>query len=357
MPRLTVGMPVYNGEEFLREALDSLLAQTYTDFDLLIADNCSDDSTPDIITEYAAVDPRIRHVRHDRNLGSAGNFNSLVEMADTELFKWAAADDLHAPTYIERCVAALDERPEVIGAHARTIRIDEHSRLIKPETYHLHTDGPSPHIRFRNIIAKPHSCFQCFAVFRADAIEQTACLQPYPGSDRVFLAEIALHGPTFEVPEYLLARRVHPGSHSAAPDVAQSDKVHFWRGDVAGESDGAGDADGASSGDLAADADAASDNEGGVRDETTDSTVPHLHAAYLELTDKVALDPAERRRCRREVTVTHTAAQLRSLVMRSIVYPVRKRMNERKAGKTEAGPPPLDTPLWTEYLEQVESGG
>ena len=325
MPRLTIGMPVYNGERFIREALDSVLAQTYTDFELLIADNASTDATPEIIAEYAAADPRIRRVRHDRNLGSAGNHNYLLEQTTTPLFKWAASDDLHAPTHVERCIAQLDERPELIGAHTRTMRIDEDSRLIKPEKYHIHTDGAEAHVRFRNVIAKPHSCFQCFAVFRTDVIRQTAGMQAYPGSDRVFLAEIALHGPTAEYPEYLLFRRVHSGSHSALPEIDEADKVHFWRGD-------------------------ATDDESG-----DELSVPHLHTEYLKLTDKVPLDAAERRRCRREVTFTHNAAELRSVVMGSIVYPVRQRINARKVDKNGAGPPPPEPPLWTDYLDQVAS--
>jgi hypothetical protein len=341
MPRLTIGMPVYNGELFIREAIDAVLAQTFTDFELVIADNASTDATPEIIAEYTAADPRIRCVRHERNLGSAGNHNYLIEQTTTPLFKWAAADDLHAPTHVEHCIALLDERPELIGAHTRTMRIDEDSRLIKPEKYHIHTDGPSPHVRFRNVIAKPHSCFQCFAVFRTDVVEKTAGMQPYPGSDRVFLAEVALHGPTAEFPEYLLFRRVHSGSHSADPDVDQADKVHFWKGDVPeGTTDDGNDGSDAGT----------SESVNG------ELAVPHLHTEYLELTDKVPLEADERRRCRREVTITHTAAQLRSMIMRSIVYPVRKWMNARKADRIEAGPPPPEPPLWTEYIDQAASG-
>lgn len=346
MPRLTVGMPVYNGEEFIGEALDAVLAQTYTDFELLIADNASDDATPDIIAEYAAADPRIRHVRHDRNLGSAGNHNHLLHAADTELFKWAAADDLHAPTHFERSIALLDERPELVGAHTRTMRIDEHSRLIKPETYRLHTDGPSPHVRFRNVIAKPHSCFSCFGVFRTEMIQQTAGMQPYPGSDRVFLAEVALRGPTAEFPEYLLARRVHSGSHSADPDASGDDKARFWRGDEPAQPD---DTPADAPADETADepADEPADDAGTAGEPLA---VPRLHDKYLELTETVPLEPDERRRCRREVTVTHTAAQLRSQLMRTIVYPVRRQMNARKAARVAEAPEPAQPPSWSEYL-------
>jgi hypothetical protein len=329
-----VGLPVYNGEEFIGEALDSLLAQTYTDFELLIADNASDDATPDIITEYAAADPRIRLVRHDRNLGSAGNFNHVLAAADTELFKWAAGDDLHAPTHIERCIATLDDRSDLVGAHTRTMRIDEDSRLIKPETYRLNTDGPSAHIRFRNVIAKPHSCFQCFGVFRTEMIQRTAGMQPYPGSDRVFLAEVSLHGPTFEIPEYLMFRRVHSGSHSATPELDQSVKVRFWAG--------------------GAEPDEAEPDE--VEPAEPEPAVPRLHDEYLDLTDKVPLEATERRRCRREVIVTHSASELRSTLMRSVVYPVRKWMNDRRADRVEVGAPPAEPLLWRDYLDQVASG-
>lgn len=336
MARLTVGMPVYNGERFMREALDSVLAQTFTDFELLIADNASDDATPEIIAEYAANDPRIRSVRHDVNLGSAGNHNYLVGATSTPLFKWAACDDLHAPTHFERCVEALDADPDLVSAYSRTMRIDERSRLIKPERYRLDTDADAAHVRFRNVIAKPHSCFSCFAVFRTEVIVKTSLMQPYPASDRVFLAEIALHGRTLEVPQYLLFRRIHTGSHSASPDVDAADKLHFWQGDVAPDGNGNDDGD---------------DDNGDAKNEPTS---PHLPTKYLELTDKVPLDPDERRRCRREVTVTHRLAQLRSKLKRSVVYPVRKRMNARRAGSASEAPEE-QAPLWTEYLEGLTS--
>jgi glycosyltransferase involved in cell wall biosynthesis len=335
---LTIGMPVFNGERFIREALDSILAQTFTDFELLIADNASNDATPEIIAEYAAADRRIRCVRHDHNLGSAGNHNYLVKAATTPLFKWAASDDLHAPTHVERCITALEERPDLISAYTKTMRIDEHSRIIKPERYRLNTDADTAHVRFRNIIAKPHSCFSCFAVFRTEVIVKTACMQAYPASDRVFLAEIALHGRSAEVPEYLLFRRIHMGSHSAAPDASNAEKLHFWHGD-----NPRGDVDGAVS-----EGEDTYDPIAGLKE-------PIISAAYLELIDKVPLEAAERRRCRRELWITFRAAGLRSMLKRSVVFPVRKRMNKRRAVRNEACAPSLDPPLWSEYLEQISA--
>ena len=121
-PRLTVGLPTYNGEEYLAQALDSLLAQTFTDFELIISDNASTDATESIARAYAARDPRIRYVRHPRNRGSAFNHTYVIREARGEYFKWASDDDLYAPDLLERCVEALDNRPEIPLAHAWTRR-------------------------------------------------------------------------------------------------------------------------------------------------------------------------------------------------------------------------------------------
>ncbi len=107
-PKVSVGMPVYNGAETLPAALDSLLAQTYTDFEVLINDNASTDATEAICRAYAARDSRIRYERNSANLGAAGNFNRVFERARGAYFKWFACDDLLAPDYLAECVAALE---------------------------------------------------------------------------------------------------------------------------------------------------------------------------------------------------------------------------------------------------------
>src|SRR5262245_55195681 len=111
VPRLSIGVPVYNGQRFLRATLDSLLAQTFTDFELIICDNASTDGTEAICREYAARDPRVTYVRHDRNLGPAPNYNACFAHARGELFKWAAADDVVEPKFLQRCIEMLDSDP------------------------------------------------------------------------------------------------------------------------------------------------------------------------------------------------------------------------------------------------------
>ena len=103
IPQVSIGMPVFNGEKFICEALDSLLAQTFTDFELIISDNASTDGTEAICGEYAAKDSRIRYVRQAENLGPAANFKYVLDVAVGEYFMWAAADDLWAPNFIDKC--------------------------------------------------------------------------------------------------------------------------------------------------------------------------------------------------------------------------------------------------------------
>ncbi len=109
----------------LPQSLDALLAQTYSDFELIISDNGSSDRTSEIAEQYQSVDPRVRYVRHDQNRGSTFNHNFVMEQARGEFFKWVSDDDLYAPELLQRCIEALDSRPEMVLAHAWTAFIDE----------------------------------------------------------------------------------------------------------------------------------------------------------------------------------------------------------------------------------------
>jgi glycosyltransferase involved in cell wall biosynthesis len=111
MPQVSVGLPVYNGERFVADALASILAQTWQDLEVIVCDNASTDRTREICEAFAARDPRVRYYRNERNLGASPNWNRAFELSRGELFKWAAHDDVLCPTYIERAVAALMRSP------------------------------------------------------------------------------------------------------------------------------------------------------------------------------------------------------------------------------------------------------
>ena len=99
-PRVSIGMPVYNGEKYLEEAIQSILAQTYSDFELVISDNASTDKTQEICLEYAARDSRVRYHRNEKNLGAAPNYNRTFELSTGQYFKWADYDDLLAEEFL-----------------------------------------------------------------------------------------------------------------------------------------------------------------------------------------------------------------------------------------------------------------
>jgi glycosyltransferase involved in cell wall biosynthesis len=207
-PRVTLGVPVYNGERYLAETLDSLLAQDFADFELIVSDNASTDATPYICAEYAARDPRIRYVRNERNLGAAKNYNRLVELARAPYFKWASSDDLCAPALLSRCVEVLDADPGVVVAYPKTVFIDESGVRIGDFEDRLHMPQREPWERLRHFATNWNRCNACFGLIRTDVLRRTGLIRPNAHSDVTLLAELTLAGRFFEVPERLFFRRI-----------------------------------------------------------------------------------------------------------------------------------------------------
>jgi glycosyltransferase involved in cell wall biosynthesis len=209
-PPLTIGLPVYNGENYVSESLDSLLAQTYTNFELIISDNASTDGTEEICRSYATLDSRIRYVRQPVNIGAAPNHNYLVQAARGSLFKWAAHDDLFAPKLVERCIEALDERPELILAHAYMGIVDELGNTVEIYDYRLATDSPRPSERFRSLMFTDGGD-DFYGVIRTNVMRRIAPHNSYHNAGRKLVAELSLHGPFYQVPDVMFFRREHPG--------------------------------------------------------------------------------------------------------------------------------------------------
>ena len=223
-PLVSMGLPVYNGERYLRETLDSLLAQTYTDFELIISDNGSTDATEEICRQYAAADSRIRYYRYPENRGAAWNYNNVTALAIGKYIKHAAADDLLMPTYLERCVPILEGDASVAICHSRSRYIDEEGRPVDDLASPVKSNVASlkPHERFKeyhNNYNETSGCEAAFGLMRASALKQTRVLGTYIGADLLMLAEMALRGKICEVPERLFVNRIHEtNSQLANPD-------------------------------------------------------------------------------------------------------------------------------------------
>ena len=209
-PRVTVGLPVYNGEKYLAFAIDSILSQTYTDFELVISDNASTDRTPEICRAYADRDPRIRYSRQDTSHGLAWNHNRVFALARAEYFLWIGHDDLLTATYLERCLAVLDQDPEIVLCYSQAQGIDEHGQLFEKRNYELATDSRKPHQRFHDLVCVNHPCLAIYGVMRTSVLKQSMLHGHYPGSDRVLLAQLGLFGRFHQIPEKLFLRRDHP---------------------------------------------------------------------------------------------------------------------------------------------------
>jgi glycosyltransferase involved in cell wall biosynthesis len=226
IPRLSIGLPVYNGERYLCEALDSLLAQTYSDFELIISDNASTDRTEEICRSYAARDTRIRYFRQPVNLGAAPNHNFVAEQARGEYFKWASHDDLYGRDLLLRCVEALDAKPDVVLGHAWQAYIDSEGNIIRKPDYQLTTNSPRAPERFRDMLLVLGGD-DFYGVMRTDALRRTPLHASYHHADRTLVAEMSLHGPFYQVPEVLYFRRDHPDRAERASSTKRARAQNF----------------------------------------------------------------------------------------------------------------------------------
>src|SRR4051794_9402520 len=252
-PRLSIGLPVYNGERWLTQAIESLLGQTYGDFTLLISDNGSTDATRDFCEAYAKRDSRVQYLRHDVNRGVIWNWNWVFKVSHSEYFKWAACDDVYHPKFLESCIDVLDQEPDVVWCHTRSRHVDgsgqvlagdENTAISYVARQNCEADVPCrtsnrSSSRFKAIILGHGGCLDCHAVIRSQMLRKTRLYLPYFGSEKVLMAEIALLGRHHEVPETLYDVRIH--DQAAGNIRSRSEQRRFidptaniWRSDRLG---------------------------------------------------------------------------------------------------------------------------
>jgi glycosyltransferase involved in cell wall biosynthesis len=220
-PRVSVGMPVYNGARYVGQAIESVLGQTCSDLELIVSDNGSTDATPSICRDYADRDHRVVFVRSEENRGATWNFNRVAALARGTYFRWAAADDVIDPEYLRRCLEVLDSDPSVVLCHSAV-------RLIGPDgaTLELTSEfdddfrSPTPSTRFAALL-RGRKCFEIFGLMRTDVLRKLPPMGAYGHADGVLLSRIGLCGTLHEIAGHLFGQRVHPeqsmnvyGSHT-----------------------------------------------------------------------------------------------------------------------------------------------
>lgn len=205
-PLVSVGLPVYNGERLLRLALESILTQDYKNFELIISDNASTDTTADICRQYMAKDSRIRYVRNDVNLGAAKNFNRVFELAAGKYFMWTAHDNMLDETYISKCIARLEQYPTAVLCFSDVAFVDENGRY-KYSNNNLETVGMSMPERVKNAILNSDAC-PIYGIVRPEALKRTRLFTNTYGSDTILLLELSLLGDFIKVSEQLYYFRI-----------------------------------------------------------------------------------------------------------------------------------------------------
>lgn len=225
-PLVTVGLAVYNGENSLPATLDSLLAQTCADFELVISDNASTDRTEEICRARAAVDSRIRYYRSEVNQGVVKNHRRVLDLARGKYFRWNSANDLCRPNLLEKCVAILDTQPDVLVAFGLTTLIDDAGKVIGEYDQHLHLIEDRPADRFIRYLRQVGFVNQFAGLVRTEALRKVRPLGDYIASDIVLLAELALRGKLFEIQEPLFLRRM--GSNSTTQGKTHAELQHFF---------------------------------------------------------------------------------------------------------------------------------
>jgi glycosyltransferase involved in cell wall biosynthesis len=231
-------MPVYNGERYVAEALESLVTQTFSDFELVIADNASTDRTEEICRSYARRDDRVRYVRNRSNYGAIYNFNNVFRLTTGEYFKWAAYDDVCDAQFLSRCVEVLDQDPGVVLACARVAAIDEEGHPTDIVTMPGHgrdlvtgvrldidqavsPSDPDPVQRWRFMMRYLWWTPHLYGLIRADALSRTNLHPFHFNGDHILLAELALLGRFHEIPDELLHIRLHTARTSRTSGAGQ----------------------------------------------------------------------------------------------------------------------------------------
>ena len=228
-PTVSVGVPVYNGERFLRAALESLRSQTFTEFEVVICDNASTDATADIAQDYQQEDRRFRHVRNPENLGLVRNYRRALEIARGQYFKWHSSDDILQRDYLAEMVRALGTDPRAvlcaclmppIDSVGEPIPFDETADGHISESGERYRVWPAPPglsderaiVRFDSAVNELPGNMQgqfYYGLMRTDVVRQLPEHGLYLGAERVLLAELAMRGRWLFIDRPLVRRRIH----------------------------------------------------------------------------------------------------------------------------------------------------
>src|SRR3989344_3083761 len=210
---VSIGMPTYNRAPLLGRALDSLLAQTHKNFELIISDDGSTDRTLQVCKEYALRDKRIRYIHHPQNIGHVVNFEYVMRQAKGDYFMWAADDDHWDKTFIEKLLIALEKKPKANIAMSSFQRIFSDGEIYDTVVFEKDNDlNKLGHSALYEKVFRREPIHHCvYGIYKKDFIDKLFS-RPKPEGihwDRIFLGEVALASHIASVPEVLFFKDQH----------------------------------------------------------------------------------------------------------------------------------------------------
>jgi len=223
---VSVGLAVYNGENYVAGAIESILSQTFEDLELIICDNASSDGTEEICRSYLG-DRRVSYHRNPVNLGAARNYTKTFELSRGKYFKWAAHDDVCLPRLLEACVEVLDTQPDVALCHGTTVDIDPEGAILGERDVGEGVERGSAVRRYASIL-RVNPTALIWGVTRREILARTGLLGSYIGHDRVLLAELVLRGRFRVLPEVLFQQREHPLRSVNAYRAHEPERLIQW---------------------------------------------------------------------------------------------------------------------------------
>ena len=221
---VSFGLPAYNAQKYLRRLFDSLLAQDYSNFEVVVSDNASDDRTPEICQEYISRGLPVRYHRNSENIGQIANFNQVLEMARGRYFRWIGSDDWLEPSYTRQCVEQLETDSELVGVTTYQDHITDEGERHYQEYTGKRLDSPIPQIRFRQMVwfMTAHYGYidPIYTMMRRDMLIATQKIRPVPRMDQVLSVEISLLGAFGHIPQCLSHRRREDFSRTTAKELS-----------------------------------------------------------------------------------------------------------------------------------------
>ena len=207
-PKVSVGIPAFNSEKWIDAAIESILSQSLGDLELIISDNASTDGTYGICERFARADSRVRLLRNERNLGANRNFRAVFAVAQGTYFKWAASSDWCAPTFIEKCVLALERDRTAVLACPRTAIFEHTLDTAQAYDHDIELLSPEPAARFVELLSTLRLNNVMNGLICRDALSRASRLGVYMSADVVLASELALMGRFLRIDERLFFRRM-----------------------------------------------------------------------------------------------------------------------------------------------------